>query len=89
MLLVAVGFNPRTRVGCELRFLLSKFCPYQFQSTHPCGVRIEDVIKVRSFTEVSIHAPVWGANRHRTGRGRRTARFNPRTRVGCEYTNLM
>ncbi len=35
----SVCFNPRTRVGCDLK----SFCirrPAQFQSTHPCGVRL-------------------------------------------------
>ena len=32
----------------------------EFQSTHPCGVRPDDVTK-RLISAVSIHAPVWGA----------------------------
>ena len=31
-------FNPRTRVGCDVRYVAIKpIC--EFQSTHPCGVR--------------------------------------------------
>ena len=32
----------------------------QFQSTHPCGVRLIGEFAV-NFDRVSIHAPVWGA----------------------------
>ena len=33
-----------------------------FQSTHPCGVRTL-VFDFDSVQKVSIHAPVWGANK--------------------------
>ena len=33
-----LGFNPRTRVGCDM-LLEQKRLKYLFQSTHPCGVR--------------------------------------------------
>ena len=32
------GFNPRTRVGCDVRLTISRRFR-RFQSTHPCGVR--------------------------------------------------
>ena len=58
-----LGFNPRTRVGCDavgVRFRnITKF-----QSTHPCGVRHPDK-GIKSAIAVSIHAPVWGATRSR------------------------
>ena len=31
-----------------------------FQSTHPCGVRLDDWARPARYI-VSIHAPVWGA----------------------------
>ena len=34
-----VGFNPRTRVGCDLRFNVAPMQRDEFQSTHPRGVR--------------------------------------------------
>ncbi len=34
-----VGFNPRTRMGCDLRCLRRGYQPRGFQSTHPHGVR--------------------------------------------------
>ena len=39
--------------------------PLLFQSTHPCGVRIDDVTD-DVIVNVSIHAPVWGANSKHT-----------------------
>ena len=53
------GFNPRTRVGCDGNALINaRFST--FQSTHPCGVRHDDLDKTK-YLGVSIHAPVWGA----------------------------
>ena len=34
------GFNPRTRVGCDVRSLAIRNIERQFQSTHPRGVRL-------------------------------------------------
>ena len=53
-----------------------------FQSTHPCGVRQPVTYNVE-FSDVSIHAPVWGATAidHEFGN---LVSFNPRTRVGCD-----
>ena len=77
-----MGFNPRTRVGCDLSEH-SKF-DYRllFQSTHPCGVRhmVSNNAKPK---KVSIHAPVWGATKLPRWISR-TLSFNPRTRVGCD-----
>ena len=36
---------------------------------------------------VSIHAPVWGAKRDYSKSGNQPS-FNPRTRVGCEYSQI-
>ena len=59
---IVVGFNPRTRVGCD-----SRPCPFSdsliaFQSTHPCGVRPQN-LQLLGTPSVSIHAPVWGATK--------------------------
>ena len=53
-----------------------------FQSTHPCGVRLND-LAVACGLGVSIHAPVWGATRGLNVVVRHIS-FNPRTRVGCD-----
>ena len=38
--LALVGFNPRTRVGCDFTVGGQGFAVGLFQSTHPCGVRL-------------------------------------------------
>ena len=68
-------------MGCECQ-AFAKLGILEFQSTHPCGVRIAD--KISDFVKsVSIHAPVWGANLTPYGVTQDVS-FNPRTRVGCE-----
>ena len=48
-------------MGCEPTPTTSTHLTVTFQSTHPCGVRI-DITQDFDFTSsVSIHAPVWGA----------------------------
>ena len=37
--LLQLGFNPRTRAGCDVNYKPIKGKARQFQSTHPCGVR--------------------------------------------------
>ena len=82
--LAACGFNPRTRVGCEVDLVgfdstgkVSIHAPV-WGANVGCRQRYRD-------RRVSIHAPVWGAN-HPNSNGRRVkSRFNPRTRVGCEH----
>ena len=54
-------FNPRTRVGCEDDVKPLLITGNRFQSTHPCGVRSRR-LDCDSVHDVSIHAPVWGAN---------------------------
>ena len=60
------GFNPRTRVGCDVRSLAIRNIERQFQSTHPRGVRHESSIGIAAEQLlVSIHAPAWGATQPR------------------------
>ena len=75
------SFNPRTRVGCDF-YLLLALVRAKFQSTHPCGVRLDDNCCINPL-HVSIHAPVWGAT-SRDSRSSLGRSFNPRTRVGCD-----
>ena len=35
------GFNPRTRVGCDIAEIEARRAQYMFQSTHPRGVRLK------------------------------------------------
>ena len=37
--LAVANFNPRTPVGCDMEVSLVSWPAYQFQSTHPSGVR--------------------------------------------------
>ena len=57
------SFNPRTRMGCDIKHCLAMYRLYRFQSTHPHGVRLLlSLYKLRRHI-VSIHAPAWGATR--------------------------
>ena len=77
------GFNPRTRMGCDLFQSKSRHPAVMFQSTHPHGVRHIAVIRR---TEVFSFNP-----RTRMGCDIKVANsldikkcFNPRTRMGCD-----
>ena len=54
----------------------------RFQSTHPHGVRLKP-LPPSHFSQVSIHAPAWGATSYYSKRWRILC-FNPRTRMGCD-----
>ena len=60
--LMTLCFNPRTRVGCD-KLLCAMCFIVMFQSTHPCGVRLDEIVNETLAVGVSIHAPVWGATR--------------------------
>ena len=78
------SFNPRTRVGCDATYVDYDGGLRMFQSTHPRGVRLEQFVDLGAGDAVSIHAPAWGATRWPRPPGPGCARFNPRTRVGCD-----
>ena len=77
-------FNPRTRVGCDDPFVKDFTGRSWFQSTHPRGVRRLVCLHHFLAAQVSIHAPAWGATRYEVTVSPPCARFNPRTRVGCD-----
>ena len=56
-----MGFNPRTRVGCDRASEGRIPISMRFQSTHPRGVRRPANAPVSRASAVSIHAPAWGA----------------------------
>ena len=68
--------------GATLTLLIKKTHTV-FQSTHPCGVRLETIQNRFDDLDVSIHAPVWGAT-SLDQVPQRVSSFNPRTRVGCD-----
>ena len=60
-IVIRLGFNPRTRMGCDTRNPVTLVQGKQFQSTHPHGVR-QEITQAHDLTiKVSIHAPAWGA----------------------------
>ena len=78
----AYGFNPRTRVGCELAKFDNRTGSDRFNPRTRVGC--ERLLNVpKEYGIVSIHAPVWGANIVATANLSGEC-FNPRTRVGCE-----
>ena len=56
-------FNPRTPVGCDKPMVDQITEMYEFQSTHPSGVRPGGQGSNAQATSISIHAPQWGATR--------------------------
>ena len=83
------SFNPRTRVGCDLRVRPNKRILFLFQSTHPRGVRLTSHMPAIQDSTVSIHAPAWGATMPFNMLPVTLQSFNPRTRVGCDDTLLL
>ena len=79
------SFNPRTRVGCDAANAAGKRSRMRFQSTHPRGVRRAGNLREGAGTQVSIHAPAWGATGGAVPVIARYPGFNPRTRVGCDW----
>ena len=83
------GFNPRTRVGCDGRMGMLM----------PIGITVSIHAPAWGATwgrggmgapweGVSIHAPAWGATWPAWRCGSRSRCFNPRTRVGCDTSQV-
>ena len=78
------GFNPRTRVGCDVGGLHGLSSLSLFQSTHPRGVRRAVVLRALAAVGFQSTHPR-GVRPARCCRWRpRSPGFNPRTRVGCD-----
>jgi len=77
-------FNPRTPAGCDSPVVTLTTISVAFQSTHPCGVRHEDISVFFEGLDVSIHAPLRGATRRNDHCTECHDRFNPRTPAGCD-----
>ncbi len=54
-------FNPRARVGRDLRVTITLASRPVFQSTRPRGARLSRLLSPVAGARVSIHAPAWGA----------------------------
>ena len=91
-LLAVIGinsyFNPRTRVGCDVITPARLICSFEFQSTHPRGVRPLPPLHATYRIPISIHAPAWGATAWHLPSRSIVCHFNPRTRVGCDHGNI-
>ena len=61
---------------------------FEFQSTHPSGVRRHGFPRLLWPSSISIHAPQWGATTRPAAEGF-VAYFNPRTPVGCDQHTLL
>ena len=79
-------FNPRTPVGCDFPYTAALGNVYEFQSTHPSGVRLAGGIGQTGQRRISIHAPQWGATPPACWWSASMNHFNPRTPVGCDGT---
>ena len=80
-------FNPRTRVGCEDKLVISPSFILCFNPRTRVGCEMVYSIR-RGLVTVSIHAPVWGAKTNARLRFIHQS-FNPRTRVGCEFVDYL
>ena len=58
--LLALSFNPRTRVGCDLTHRLIMFGVTGFNPRTRVGCDLTHKLNINPL-RVSIHAPVWGA----------------------------
>ena len=73
VMLPMMNFNPRTHVGCDFAILIIAYKHLKFQSTHPRGVRLCHTNYRLQTSQISIHAPTWGATR-----GKISSRCNPK-----------
>jgi len=82
-----IGFNPRAHAGRDSGRADSKPDPAGFQSTRPCGARLDTLFAIYGDNDVSIHAPMRGATiPHGCGR-LGVARFNPRAHAGRDISS--
>ena len=78
------SFNPRTRMGCDVRYLVST--NGVTVSIHaPAWGATGGGHRLAEIWVVSIHAPAWGATCRLARLRPCILRFNPRTRMGCDY----
>ena len=78
-----MGFNPRTRMGCDLE---RKYGSVEHEGFNPRTRMGCDSAFYAPPADgyVSIHAPAWGATTKTMGIKTLATSFNPRTRMGCD-----
>ncbi len=82
------SFNPRTRVGCDGLSVRCRIC-YEVSIHAPAwGATWGRGGMGAPWEGVSIHAPAWGATWPAWRCGSRSRCFNPRTRVGCDTSQV-
>ena len=80
-------FNPRARVGRDATARVTVNFNAMFQSTRPRGARPPRADRGNAGSGVSIHAPAWGATLAALVDEHDRGRFNPRARVGRDWTS--
>ena len=82
------SFNPRTRVGCDDRAVVEAGHGQVVSIHAPAwgATRGKDA-RSRHGIDVSIHAPAWGATLSLIRTRFLGTSFNPRTRVGCDFSS--
>ena len=79
------SFNPRIPAGCDSIHAVTANPSIEFQSTHPCGMRLGCVVYGQPGLGVSIHASLRDATQQEAAQSRSQSRFNPRIPAGCDY----
>ena len=67
--------------------VMAQNTPFEFQSTHPSGVRLRRFQAQCGAFHISIHAPQWGATGCSQPQAQAAFHFNPRTPVGCDQAS--
>ena len=81
-----LGFNSRTREGCDFAPAIAAANQFAFQFTHPGGVRRVVLRLLGRISTVSIHAPGRGATEQAVRSQQHKDGFNSRTREGCDLS---
>ena len=76
------SFNPRARMGRDVKQAFYVNGVFRFQSTRPHGARHQQPQRRFAPVQVSIHAPAWGATKLSSIIFLRWSCFNPRARMG-------
>ncbi len=82
--LAVICFNPRPRMGSDADRVVHWPAALRFQSTPPHGERLSRYCIFLVTSNVSIHAPAWGATRIDGLPDISPESFNPRPRMGSD-----
>ena len=79
-------FNPRTRVGCDTAKPTDRNFKASISIHAPAWGATARSSTLPTKVKISIHAPAWGATSPSDTCGLLPLYFNPRTRMGCDYS---